>query len=88
MIQHILTEGRRFGRTNIRESFEVLFDSGYTIKAPAIPLVGKRTPAEKAQAVCDWYLDKLGSNSQKVRDMWWVKQENKNAKDEKEATKV
>mmetsp|Transcript_15378 Transcript_15378/g.22695 ORF Transcript_15378/g.22695 Transcript_15378/m.22695 type:complete len:376 (+) Transcript_15378:73-1200(+) len=75
IVENILTEGRRFGRENIQESFIVLFDAGYTIKEPAIPLDSAAAPKEKAKAVCDWYLEKLGSNSQAVRDMWWVREE-------------
>lgn len=73
IVEHILTEGRRFGRTNIQESFVVLFEAGYTIKEPKIPIQASLTPAEKAKSVCDWWLDKLGPNSQMVRDMWWIR---------------
>lgn len=73
LVEHILTEGRRFGRTNIQDSFVVLFEAGYTIKEPRIPIDSQLSSArEKAKAVCDWWLNKLGSNSQMVRDMWWV----------------
>lgn len=74
IVENILTEGRRFGRDNIHESFVVLFDSGYTVKEPEIPITGK-TAKEKTKSVCDWYLEKLGSNSMAVRDMWWVRAE-------------
>jgi FkbM family methyltransferase len=73
IVEHILTEGRRFGRDNIQESFVVLFDAGYIIKEPEIPLDLSASPKVKAKAVCDWWLQKLGSNSMMVRDMWWVK---------------
>ena len=72
IIEHVLTEGRRFGRTNVQDSFAVLFEAGYTIKEPAVPVKGN-TPKDKAKSVCDWWLDKLGPNSQMVRDMWWVR---------------
>lgn len=72
-IENILTEGRRFGRTNIQDSFVVLFDAGYTVKEPEIPIPKNKGPKDKAKFVCDWYLEQLGANSQKVRDMWWVR---------------
>ena len=74
IVENILTEGRRFGRANIRESFEVLFEAGYCVKEPIIPIDPKATPKAKASAVCDWYIESLGKNSQKVRDMWWVRE--------------
>eukprot|EP00546_Thalassionema_frauenfeldii_P015099 CAMPEP_0178917060 /NCGR_PEP_ID=MMETSP0786-20121207/13025_1 /TAXON_ID=186022 /ORGANISM="Thalassionema frauenfeldii, Strain CCMP 1798" /LENGTH=370 /DNA_ID=CAMNT_0020590545 /DNA_START=220 /DNA_END=1329 /DNA_ORIENTATION=- len=70
IVENILTEGRRFGRENIQESFVVLFDTGYTVKEPSIPLDSTASAKEKAKAVCDWYLEKLGPNSMAVRDMW------------------
>ena len=72
IVEHILTEGRRFGRVNIRDSFAILFEAGYTVKEPQIPIAGS-TPKEKAAFVCDWYLKKLGSNSMVVEDMWWIR---------------
>jgi FkbM family methyltransferase len=73
IVENILAEGRRFGRVNIIQSFEVLFESGYTIKEPAIPIPSGITPQKKAKIVSEWYLDKLGSNSMVCRDMWWVR---------------
>jgi FkbM family methyltransferase len=72
IIEHILTEGRRFGRPNIRESFEILFEAQYMIKEPQIPIEGK-TSAEKAKSLCDWYLNKFGKDSMQVHDMWWIR---------------
>jgi FkbM family methyltransferase len=72
IVEHILTEGRRFGRGNIRDSFAILFEAGYTVKEPQIPITGA-TPKEKAAFVCDWYLKKLGGNSMVVEDMWWIR---------------
>jgi FkbM family methyltransferase len=76
IVEHILMEGRRFGRPNIQESFAVLFDAGYTIKDPVIPITAGYLPKEKAKAVCDWWLATLvGTRTGAVRDMWWVKAE-------------
>jgi FkbM family methyltransferase len=72
IIEHILTEGRRFGRSNIRESFEILFEAQYTIKEPQIPITGN-TASEMANSLCDWYLHKFGKDSMQVHDMWWIR---------------
>ena len=74
IIENLLIEGRRFARDNLRDSFIVLFEAGYTVKEPVMEITGK-TPKQKTQSVIDWYLKKLGPNSQEVRDMWWVRAE-------------
>lgn len=67
-------EGRRFGRTNLLDSFAVLFEAGFVVKEPQIPDAALvQTSREKAKAVCDWYINELGANSQKVCDMWWIR---------------
>jgi len=73
IVEHVLTEGRRFGRDTIRESFAILFDAGYIIKEPTIPLSANASAKDKAREVCDWYVEKLGYQKGKVQDMWWVK---------------
>jgi FkbM family methyltransferase len=74
LVSNVLMEGRRFGRTNLLDSFAVLFEAGFVVKEPQIPDAALvQTSREKAKAVCDWYINELGANSQKVCDMWWIR---------------
>lgn len=73
LVKNVLTEGRRFGRKNLFDSLVVLFEAGFTLKDPSIPPKGS-TPKEHAQGVVQYYKEKLGDNSMKTQDLWWVKE--------------
>jgi FkbM family methyltransferase len=74
LVKHVLTEGRRFGRTNVLDSFVVLYDSGFQLKDPVIPsLETLQTSREKAKAIQLYYHEKLGPTPKVVTDLWWTK---------------
>ena len=73
IIKNVLTEGRRFGRPNIFDSFVTLFEAGFTLKEPAVTMNGS-TPKEHAQSVVDYYQETFGKNSMRTADLWWVKE--------------
>jgi hypothetical protein len=73
LVKNVLTEGRRFGRKNLFDSLVVLFEAGFTLKDPPVPKTGK-TPQENAQGVVEYYKKKLGPDSMKCEDLWWVKE--------------
>lgn len=71
-VKNVLTEARRFGRPNLLDSFVTLFESGFTLKEPAVTLKG-RSAKEHAQSVVDYYQERFGKNSMRTADLWWVK---------------
>jgi len=72
-VKNVLTEGRRFGRQNLFDSYVTLFEAGFTLKEPVVALRGT-TAKEHAQSVVDHYLQKFGKNSMRTADLWWVKE--------------
>jgi len=76
MVQNVLTECRRFGRPVVLEMLETLLEAGFVAKEPRIPvpIMENGTPA-KAKYIRDWFLKKLGQNSQVNQDLWWVRKE-------------
>jgi FkbM family methyltransferase len=73
IVKNVLTEGRRFGRPNIFDSFVSLFEAGFTLKEPVVTMKGK-SPKEHAQSVVDYYQEKFGKNSMRTADLWWIKE--------------
>lgn len=73
LVKNVLTEGRRFGRQNLFDSLVVLFEAGFTLKEPSIPKHGT-TAKEHAKGVVAYYKKKLGENSMRTQDLWWVKE--------------
>ena len=71
-MKNVLSEARRFGREIVFNSFVTLFEAGFMLKEPAVTMKGT-TPKEHAQSVVDYYQDKLGKNSMRTDDLWWVK---------------
>jgi FkbM family methyltransferase len=72
LVKNVLSEARRFGREIVFNSFVTLFEAGFMLKEPAVTMKGT-TPKEHAQSVVDYYQDKLGKNSMRTDDLWWVK---------------
>lgn len=73
IVKNVLTEGRRFGRQNLFDSFATLFESGFTLQEPVVTMKGT-TPKEHAQSVVDYYQQKFGKNSMRTADLWWVRE--------------
>lgn len=75
LVKNVLTEGRRFGRKNLFDSLVVLFEAGFTLKDPQVPPPTKGTTAkDHAQGVVEYYKEKLGENSMRTQDLWWVRE--------------
>jgi len=74
IVQNVLTECRRFGRSNVKEMMTVLFDAGFTLREPSCPSINAKKSAEdNAKSLIAWAKDTLGPNSMKTMDLWWEK---------------